>query len=516
MKTRITVKGTLLIFAVPFILLSCRKEGIKLLPEVELTNLSSISTNSANCIVKITSDGGAELTSRGICWSTNLNPTISDNKIESNSTSNTFTITISGLNPVTTYYIKAYAINSVGTAYSDKETFTTLAALPSIITTEPTDITSSCLNCGGSITYDGGAQITERGVCWSTNQNPTIEDSKSTNGSGTGNFTCYITGLIPSVTYYIRSYATNSVGTAYGEQFSFTTNINFPILTSANIVTILATSAVSGGSITSEGGSPVTARGVCWSTSENPTTANNKTVDGNGSADFKSSMTGLLPEVTYYLRAYATNSYGTSYGDQKSFTSALPDVQDADGNVYHTVRVLNNRVWMVENLKVTKYANGDPIPNITDGSQWVAATSGGWCNYNNDPLNGDTYGRLYNWYAVNDSRGIAPSGWHVPTREEWGLLYQRNIDHLKETGTVHWESPNSYTDNSSGFTALPGGRRISADFSDIRYYSYWWCSGVARDDPNIGRYEGLCYNTWAYNSGGASKFCGFSVRLIHD
>lgn len=148
--------------------------------------------------------------------------------------------------------------------------------------------------------------------------------------------------------------------------------------------------------------------------------------------------------------------------DPNCCSDCPPTVTDYDGNVYQTV-LIGDQCWMMENLKVTHYRNGDPIPHVTDGVTWGNLTSGAYCNYNNDEGNVATYGRLYNWYAVDDSRNIAPAGWHVPSDAEWQTL----VDYLggdavaggkmKEAGTTHWASPNTGATNESGFTALPGG-----------------------------------------------------------
>jgi uncharacterized protein (TIGR02145 family) len=135
---------------------------------------------------------------------------------------------------------------------------------------------------------------------------------------------------------------------------------------------------------------------------------------------------------------------------------------DIDGNEYHTV-IIGGQEWMVENLRVTPYRNGDPIPNVSDTTSWRALTTGAYCSYDNDPSCSAMYGNLYNWYAVNDFRQIAPEGWHVPTYEEW-IVLETHLGgdtiaggKLKESGTEHWRAPNVGGTNESGFSALPGG-----------------------------------------------------------
>jgi len=157
-------------------------------------------------------------------------------------------------------------------------------------------------------------------------------------------------------------------------------------------------------------------------------------------------------------------------------------VTDVEGNIYSTVKI-GNQVWMAENLNTTKYRNGDPIPNVTSDTAWYLLTKGAFCNFDNDPNNSISYGKLYNWYAVNDSRQLAPIGWHVPTHAEWSTLFTflggDSIAgaKIKETGISHWPSPNSGSTNETGFTAIPGGYRSEiGDFWFINYRGYWWSS----------------------------------------
>jgi hypothetical protein len=199
--------------------------------------------------------------------------------------------------------------------------FTTRDGVASITTTAASAITAITATSGGNITDDGGAPVTARGVCWRTTTSPTIADSKTSNGSGTGTFTGNLTSLTPNTQYFIRAYATNNAGTSYGNEVSFTTRDGIISLTTTAvcIATILATS---GGIITDDGGAAVTARGVCWSISANPTIASAHTTDGSGNGTFASTLSGLTANTTYYVRAYATNIQGTCYGNEISFTTS--------------------------------------------------------------------------------------------------------------------------------------------------------------------------------------------------
>ncbi len=333
-------------------------------------------------------------------------------------------------------------------------------SLPTVTTTAVTSITSTSVLSGGNVSSDGGETVTARGVCLSTSQNPTVANNKTNDGTGTGSYSSSITGLTANTIYYVRAYATNSIGTGYGNQLSFTTSLlsTTPTLTTSSITIITNTSSYSGGNITSDGGATVTARGVCWSTSQNPTIANNKTTDGTGTGNYTSSLTGLAPNAIYYVRAYATNSIGTGYGNQLSFTTL---------QTYSPPTVtICSQIWMLKNLDVDTYRNGDPIPQVTDQTQWKNLTTGAWCYFYNDPANGVVFGKLYNWYAVNDPRGLAPTGWHIPSDGEWTTLTNclggESVAGDKLRATILW-LPNlagQYTaTNSSGFTALPGAGR---------------------------------------------------------
>lgn len=298
------------------------------LSTVTTTNASSVTSTSASSGGNITADGGASVTARGVCWSTSQNPTITNSKTSDGSGTGSFTSSITGLSPGITYYARAYATNSIGTAYGNQISFTTTVVVPVMTTTTASAVTSSSASSGGNITSDGGASVTARGVCWSTSQNPTIANSKTTNGTGTGSFTSSITGLSPGTTYYVRAYGTNSTGTGYGDQVSFTTAAVLPTVTTTSLTNVTTTSLSTGGNITNDGGGAITARGVCYGTSPNPTISGTKTTNGTGSGAFTSSLTGLTAGVTYYIRAYATNSAGTAYGNELRANGLTEDINN--------------------------------------------------------------------------------------------------------------------------------------------------------------------------------------------
>ena len=198
-------------------------------------------------------------------------------------------------------------------------------------------ITATTANISGTVSDDGGDPITARGVVYGLNPNPTISDSKTTDGTGTGNFTSNITGLLPGKTYYFRTYATNSIGTSYGEQVTSNTPAILATVTTTAVTAITGTSASSGGNITADGGGTITVRGVCWGTATGPTIAGTKTTDGTGTGTYTSALTGLTVGATYYVRAYATSSAGTAYGNEVSFkVVALPTISTSAAIVITT------------------------------------------------------------------------------------------------------------------------------------------------------------------------------------
>ena len=295
---------------------------------------------------------------------------------------------------------------------------------------------------------------------------------------------------------------------------------SLPKLATSAATSITITTATLGGTSISDGGAPITAKGVCWGLTTNPTTANSKSTTTPGTGQFSTSVTGLTMGTKYYIRCYATNSTGTAYGSQLIFTTLLADV---NGNIYHTVAI-GTQVWMAENLKASKYRNGNIIAKVTDPASWKNLSAGAYCSYTNNTTDSITYGNLYNWYAVHDARYLAPTGWHIPTQAELQTLINylggQSVagDKLKESGNTHWTGDYALATNSSGFTALPGGF-ISTENSIYGFYNLgvigqWWTSSEV--DTNNAWSWSLDNSTSnaAINSG--LKTAGFSVRCVKD
>jgi len=313
-----------------------------------------------------------------------------------------------------------------------------------------------------------------------------------------------------------------------------------PVLTTAAVTNITCGTATSGGNITDIDGATISASGVCWSTSINPTISNEKTTDGTKIGAYISSITGLTAETTFYLRAYATNNIGTAYGSEISFNTSATStsVTDIDGNYYNTITI-GNQVWMQQNLKTTKYSNGDLIGTTVYASfdldnaneikpkyQWA---------YEGMESNVALYGRLYTWYTVTDSRNVCPRGWHVPTDSEWttltdylsgyGYSYNGTGDKLaksiaaisgwSDSGTAGNIGNDKASNNSSGFTALPGGARFPyGSFGGRGLEATWW--SATKNDTTDAWNRSLYYSQSILERAAWNKRIGYSARCLRD
>jgi uncharacterized protein (TIGR02145 family) len=317
MKTKYQI---IFILAALFSLLfSCDKEEKTFPPGVITASVDEITGTSARVGGKIMDNGGAEITERGVFWGTSENPESSGTKLESGSGNGIYYEVLSGLTPGVKYYVTAYAVNTAGRAYGEETFFTTQISMPGITTLPITELTTTTAKAGGNVTGDGGFEVTERGIFWGTEPDPKLTGTKVLIGSGTGEFTTTLTGLSKAYTYYVIAFAKNIKGTSYGSEISFSTEPGPATVVTSMVLNISPYSATLNGNISTSGGAEVTERGFFWGRSPDPVITGNKIVTGTGTGSFSQTVDTLRPGVKYYVRAFATNITGTSYGEEKNF-----------------------------------------------------------------------------------------------------------------------------------------------------------------------------------------------------
>jgi len=500
MKVRSGSAGMLLalFFIMELLVLSgCKKKPV--LPTLTTSPVSDIAVRTATTGGNISSDGGADISARGVCWGTSSNPEITGSHTSDNKGPGAFTSNLSGLIPNTLYYVRAFASNEAGTAYGNEVTFSTNPVLAPVLTTaEITGIEHNTAISGGNISSDGGDDVTSRGICWATSVNPTVNDNKTTNGTGTGIFSATLTGLTPGTTYHVRAWATNSAGTSYGNDRSFGALPLAPTVTTATISSVTRTSAVSGGSITSDGGSQVTAKGICWSTSPDPLVTGPHTSEGTGSNPFVSQLTGLSANTFYYFRAYATNSAGTSYGNTRTFSTdpvIAPSVSTGTvTSVTLTSATGGGNVTSDNGGQVTERGfcwntNGNPT---TADSKISGGTGTGVFTGN---ITGLTQGTVYylKAYAIN-SAGTGygeQTGFSTSASDIDGNVYKTVI-----IGTQLWMQSDLKVTHLNTNQSIPD---VMDDTTWVHYTepAYCWYD----DDPSNGATFGALYNYYSVETG---------------
>jgi len=514
-------------------------------PTVTTADISEITDTSATGGGNVTDDGGVDVTARGVVWGEASGPTIENNDgfTEDGTGTGEFTSSLTNLTANTTYYVKAYATNSQGTAYGVEKSFTTTGGtLPTVVTGIVQNVTNNSAECiNNNITDDGGEPVTARGLVWGTMFEPTLENNEGfrlEGGMGTGTFSVTMESLSRVTDYYVRAYATNSAGTAYGLSTYFKTLPDPPTVNTADITNISAHIATGGGEVIDDGGADAVYVGIVWSTSPNPDINNYEGFWSSMGNPFEAFLSGLDPETTYYVRAFANNSGALYvYGEEKTFTTSAFTVQTGsftdtrDNTVYNTVTT-NGQTWMAENLAYLP----EVCASDAQCGYWVYDYQGTDVDEAKLTSNYSTYGVLYDFETAQN---VCPAGWHLPSDEEWAFLEMnlgmdyntalygdiiRGTDEggkLKETGTTHWAYPNLGASNISQFTALPGGERDGLNNNNVFQYlgsnSYFWTSTntgslvVSRNLSSGGARIGRSYD----GPDGRGKN-GMSVRCVQN
>ena len=425
-------------------------------PTVEGLATADVAGTSFKANANVTDFGGADITEKGFCYSTSENPTLENSSVSGTwSEGDNFIAEVTGLSPVTTYYVRAYATNSAGTTYSEPITVTTTAVLATVADVTSSEITGVSFKVASEITDNGGAEVTEKGFCYSTTENPTVESSKKVVDGN--EFETTIDELANGTTYYVRAYATNSVGTAYSEQISVHTLAHAKVADvtySENIGTSLKVSSA----ISSNGGLEITEKGFCYSTTGIPTIDDSKIVVTGD--DFETTITDLSRNTTYYIRAYAVNSFGISYSNYKYVKT--PPI-GAIGSVFSVAA--NKQVFFSQgNLRYQASTNtwsfaehqynriGDNNSNISGSYEgWIDLFGWGTSGYNGKMPYTTYTTNTYYGYGTNDIAGtnydwgvnnaISNGGnqagqWRTLTNDEWAYLINTRTDAASKNGVA--------------------------------------------------------------------------------
>lgn len=384
-----------------------------------------------------------------------------------------YKVCIEDLTPNTTYYaryhVKTYSSSAMTREISEFKTLQ--PSVPTVIISNVSNVSHHSAMIHGEVTSDGGSIVSERGVVYSTSQNPTTADIKVTSGSGTGSFSCNLTGLQEKTTYYVRAYAMNSKGTAYGEEVCFTTEmVVLPTVMTTAVTKITATTAMTGGNVTSDGGASVTERGVVYSTVSNPVINNlyhTTIMSGTGTGSFSVNLANLVEGTIYYIRAYAVNSKGTAYGEQISFKATSKGME----NGYDWVDLGLSVKWATMNVGATKpedcggyFAWGETQPKYNFDWSNYSLCSGSYSTltkYNNN----SSYGIVDNktTLELNDDAAHAnwAGSWRMPTKNEQ--------DELRNNCTWTWINRNGV----NGYEVTSKSNENSIFLPATGYYKGW-------------------------------------------
>ncbi len=512
------------------------------LPDIQTIEVNNIGEYSADVFGIVNHNGGSQVFERGFVCSTSSLPTVDVYNrliIVGNGTGN-FSASIQGIFPGTTYFVRAYASNSLGISYGEVLSFeTNIQTTPTVITNDVSNETCDYITISGEVTNDLGSSVLERGFVWGEELYPSTENNLgiSIDGSGIGEYSHSIPDLVSGNTYYIRSYASNSNGVAYGNQIEFTKEIlSISSLMTGTTSVITDTSITVGGIISNNGCSEIIDRGVVWSSSLDPDLDNNEGVIslGAGSDVFVCEITGLDFETQYFIRAFAENGEGIAYGQM---ITALTLEQNPNGlpcegmdsvfyeNYWYKTVYYGGICWFAENLRYLPSVSLTSNVSYLDPVYYVVG------NYDSDlsnvleSENYEKYGALYNWRAAISA---CPDGWHLPSDEDWKILESAvgmetnwldsigyrgdNVGSRLATDAESWYSSalvQSSEFATTAFNALPGGGTNSYSAGSN---AYWWSS--TNFDNGFYFRQLSYYETKVNRDNNTSKY-GMSVRCVY-
>ena len=457
-------------------------------PTVETVEINNITMTSATVEGNVVNDGGSFVSERGVCYSIYENPTTSDSIRLAGTGIGRFTCEMTNLTNATTYYVRAFAKNNEGTSYGDVMTMRTIEhpMLATVTTDEVSDITINTAVCGGNVLNDGYAEVTERGICYATHQEPTAFDYKVAGGEGLGLFQCRMSGLEMMTTYYVRAYAKNSEGYAYGNEVTFVTadETYLPEVVTHAVTDFNHFYAMGGGEVVADGGLDIIERGICWSTSHNPTTMNNKLTAGTGMGEFTCRMSYLFGNTTYYVRAYAANAAGMRYGNEVTFTTSPHPNTAPEGSI--------PALFSISETQQVFFSKGN-LQYQASTNTWRFAEHQ-W-DYVGGTYNGQDYGTVYENGVKCDNSQISPAyngwidlfGWATSGWDNNNLYYRP------------WDTENSgWTVNGYGYGYWDGeyaNYGMTGDYANCDWGVY---NAISNGGNQTGLWRTLSDGEWGY------------------
>jgi uncharacterized protein (TIGR02145 family) len=531
MTAAVLVSAVLVLVQV--ILTNCRRFEPDQLVLLETGTVSGVTYHSCQVSGEIYDAGAGGLDQHGFVWSPEQDPQVEGGmKTEMGARNKTgsFSGTITGLEPATKYYIRAYGTSGHETSYGKEVEVTTSApTVPVVSTAVVTGITDTTAISGGEVSEDGGAPVLVRGVCWDTGPEPDLQDSITVNGNGTGTFTSNLGHLSFGTSYYLRAYATNSVGTAFGEERSFTTGPRTPelaVVSTAEVTEITDTSVRCGGSVSDDGGSDIAAKGICWSVFQEPTVMDD-TVRGASTAwEFSCALKGLDCNTTYYARAFVTNGVGTAYGEQVEFTTLACPVFPPQVGTDTAYEISDTAAWAGGTVMDD---GGTPVMarGICWGTQPAPTTEGDHTEDGTGTGHFDSYlsvlepatNYYYRAYAENSEGLVYGEEYSFKTLPASGTVadIDGNIYRTVKIGNQTWMAENLKTGHYADGTPIPfvedqttWGDLLQDDKAYCSYgftaanmealgALYTWTAamnGAASSDLNPSGVQGACPDNW--------------------